>query len=486
MLIKRTTTLKTCTKAHQQKAERDSRTGPVGRLAALVAAALFCLPAFLILGGPAAHVHADSTPAFDSQIAPILQKNCLACHSADAKMGGLVMESYPALMKGGAHGVAIVPGRPDDSRLIQMIEGKVSPQMPLGGSPLAAADIETLKAWVAAGAPGPAAGSTTALAPLAIPDIKPQVPVVSPVAALKYSPDGKLLAVGGYQEVRLIDTATGKPIATLSGHGDYVRSIAFSPDGAMLAAAGGPPQRGGEIKIWDLRSRQLLRTLVGHKDCIYSVDWSPDGKMLASGSYDKSVKLWDPATGKELRNLQDHIDAVFAVAFSPDGKHLATGSQDRTVKIWDIHTGERLYTLSDASDGLTSIAYSPDGKEIAAAGYDKTIYVWQVGETDGHMLRSLIADGDSILALAWTRDGKTLITSSSDGSIRIREAATLNPIAVIDHQPDWVESLSVSPDGKRLAVGRFDGTVSLFDMKSFKEVFGPWLAFGNSGSGNKG
>jgi uncharacterized protein with WD repeat len=423
------------------------------------------------LGVKSPQVHADSTPSFNSQVAPILQKNCLACHSSASKMGGLVMENYDALMKGGAHGAVIVPGKADQSRMILMLEGTVQPRMPFGADPLPAADIATLKAWVEGGALGPAPGEATkALAPLAIPDIKPQVAVVSPVASVKFSPDGKLLAVGGYQEVRLIDSASGEPLATLSGHADYVRSLAFSPDGKMLAAAGGPPQRGGEIKIWDVNSHQLLRTLLGHKDCIYSVAWSPDGKLLASGSYDKMVKLWDVATGAEVKNLQDHIDAVFAVAFSPDGKHLASGSQDRSVKIWDIASGQRLYTLSDATDGLTSIAYSPSGKQIAAAGYDKTIYVWQVGDTDGRLLRSLIADEDSILALAWSPDGKVLITSSSDGSIRFRDAATLDPVGIIAHQPDWVEALSVSPDGTRLAAGRFNGTLSLFDMKSFKEV----------------
>ena len=432
-------------------------------------------------------VYADSAPNFNTQVAPILQKNCLACHSSAAKMGGLVMENFDALMKGGAHGAAILPGKADQSRLIEMLEGKIQPRMPFGGDPLPAADIATLKAWVESGALGPAPGETSkALAPLPIPDIKPQVSVVSPVASLKFSPDGKLLAVGGYQEVRLFDSATGKPVATLSGHADYVRSIAFSPDGKLLAAAGGPPQRGGEIKIWDVETRKPLKTLNGHKDCIYSVAWSPDGKLLASGSYDKMVKLWDAATGQELKNLQDHIDAVFAVAFSPDGKHLASGSQDRSVKIWDIASGQRLYTLSDASDGLTGIAYSPSGKQIAAAGYDKTIYIWEVGDTEGKLVRSLIADEDSILSLAWTPDAKTLITSSSDGSIRFRDASTLDPIRVIDHQSEWVEALAVSPDGTRLAAGRFNGTLSLYDVKSFKEVLGPWVAFESQGPAEKG
>ena len=230
---------------------------------------------------------------------------------------------------------AIVPGKADQSRMILMLEGKIQPRMPFRRRPAAGRghrhpqSVDECRC---------ARGRRSARRQLRRrwqrsrpwrPDIKPQVAVVSPVASVRFSPDGKLLAVGGYQEVRLIDPATGKPLATLSGHADYVRSLAFSPDGKMLAAAGGPPQRGGEIKIWDVRISPASQDLGGHKDCIYSVAWSPDGKLLASGSYDKMVKLWDVATGQEVKNLQDHIDAVFAVAFSPDGKHLASASQDR-------------------------------------------------------------------------------------------------------------------------------------------------------------
>jgi len=411
--------------------------------------------------------HAAATPSFSADVAPILQKNCLACHSSAAKMGGLVMEKFGLLMKGGAHGPVIIPGKSGESRLVMMLEGKVQPRMPFGGDPLPAAEIATIKAWIDAGGVGPSAGDAApALAPLAIPDIKPEVPVVSPIASLKFSPDGKLLAVGAYREVRLIDPATNKLLATLPGHADYVRSIAFSPDGKMLAAGGGLPQRGGEIKIWDIQSHKLVKTMRGDKDCIYSVAWSPDGKLIASGSYDKMVKLWDVAAGKELRNLQDHIDAVFAVAFSPDGKRLASASQDRTVKIWDVASGKRLYTLGDASDGLTSLEYSPSGDRIAAAGYDKTIYVWRLGDSDSSLIQSLIADEGSILALVWTPDGKTIVTSSSDGSIRFRDADTLNPLRVIDHQADWVQALSISPDGSQLAAGRYNGTLTLYDTKT--------------------
>jgi WD40 repeat protein len=446
---------------------------------ALVIACLFTGFGWIQLNSAMASEYpADAAPNFSSQVAPILQKNCLACHSSAAKMGGLVMINYDLLLKGGAHGKVIVPGKADESRMILMLEGKIQPRMPFGADSLSASDIATIKAWINSGAAAPAPGeAAVTLAAPAIPDIKPQVAVVSPVSAVQFSPDGKLLAVGGYQQVRLVEPGTGKTAATLSGHADYVRSIAFSPDGKFLAAAGGLPQRSGEIKIWNVESHEIVRTLRGHMDCIYSVAWSRDGKLLASGSYDRMVKLWDADDGHEVRNLQDHIDAVFAVAFSPDGKHLASGSQDRTVKIWDLASGQRLFTLSDASDGLTSVAYSPSGNDIAAAGYDKTIYVWHLTDDGGTLTQSLIADEDSILALLWSPDGKTIITSSSDGSIRFRDAASLNPVGVIDHQPDWVEALGISPDGNTLAAGRYNGSLSLYDAKTYQQVMGPSMAY---------
>ncbi len=439
-----------------------------------VAAHLFvALLGALVLPGAA-----FAADAAYSQVAPILQKNCLACHSAAAKMGGLVMESYDSLMKGGMHGAPIVPGKGEQSRIIQMLEGKVQPRMPFGGNPLPADDIAAIKAWIDAGAKGPASGEASKpLQGIAIPDIKPQKPVVSPVSAVRFSPDGKTLAVGGYKEVKLLDPASGKVLGLLGDHAGAVRSIAFSPDGKWLAAAGGLCQQSGEIKVWDLTSRQPLRTMKGQTDCIYSVAFSPDGKALASGSYDKTVVLWNASTGKEIKTLHDHIDAVFAVAFSPDGKWLATGSQDRSVKIWEVASGKRLYTLGDALDGLISIAFSPSGKQIAAGGYDKTIWVWDLAADGGTLAHSLIADEDSILSLQWSPDGKEIITSSSDGSIRVRDAGTLDPIRVIANQPDWVEALCLSPDGHWLAAGRWNGTVSLYDLKSFEQVVGPLVAF---------
>ncbi|HVH71099.1 MAG TPA: c-type cytochrome domain-containing protein [Candidatus Dormibacteraeota bacterium] len=409
--------------------------------------------------------------SYAREVLPILQQKCLACHSGVAKMGGLVMESYESLMQGGAHGPVIVPGKGSESRIILMLEGKLQPRMPFNGVPLSAREIETIRRWIDGGAKGPASNEVLPSAPeVRIPDIKPQVPVVSPIGSVKFSPDGQLLAVGSYQEVRLIDARTGKAVATLPDHADLVRSLAFDPSGKRLAAAGGRPLVAGEVKLWDVQTHELLRTVKGQTDCIYSVAFSPDGKVLATSSYDKLVKLWEVQSGKELKSLKDHIDAVFAVAFSPDGKWLATGSQDRTVKIWDANSGERLYTLGEPQDGIVTIAFSPDGRQIAAAGYDKLIYVWNLDPKGATLAASLIADEDTILQLVWSPDGKEIITSSVDASIRVRDAATLNSVRVLPDQSDWVEALSISGDGKRLAAGRYDGTLSVYDLTDYRQL----------------
>ncbi|HTV56954.1 MAG TPA: hypothetical protein VMI06_18825, partial [Terriglobia bacterium] len=392
--------------------------------------------------------------------------------------GGFVMASYQTLMKGGTYGPDIIPGNSAKSRLVLMIEGMIQPRMPFGGNPLSPGEITVIRHWIDLGAKGPAQGQVSSLQPkLNIPDIKPRFAEVSPVSSVAFSPDGENLAVGGYKEVRLLDSRTGQVLERLGGAAGMVRSVAFSPDGKWLAAGGGLCQQWGEIQLWNLQSHKLLRTMRGHRDCIYSVAFSPDGKILASGSYDKLIKLWDPSSGKQLRTLKDHIDAVFAVAFSPDGKWLASGSQDNSVKIWDVATGERLYTLSDPVDGINTIAFSPSGRQIAAAGYDMRIYIWNLSQTGGTLAQSLIADEGSILQIAWSPDGKEIITSSSDGSIRIRDAATLDPIRTIPRQSDWVDAMSISPDGMWLAAGRFDGTLSVYQTRSFTQVLGPLVAF---------
>jgi len=412
---------------------------------------------------------AQDAPSFAKDVAPIFAANCAGCHGGNTRMSGLSLDSYEGIAKGGSHGKVIEPGKSDQSRLYLMVTGKVAPAMPLGGKPLAEGDIATIRKWIEDGAKPPtpeeARELAARLAAPAIPDIKPKWPVHPQIGALAFRHDGKLLALGTYKEVRLADPATGQTIATLTGPVEAVRAIAFSPDGALLAAAGGLPARSGEVRIWDVASRTELRTIKGHTDCIYAVAFSPDGKSIATSSYDKLIKLWTVDSGQEIRTFKDHIDAVYALAFTPDGKRLISGAADRTVKVWDAATGERLYTLSEPQDGLNTIALDPSGKYIAAAGLDKTIRIWELGPKGGMLVNSLIAHEDAILKLVYSPDGKWIASSAADKTIKIFNARDLTEIKTFANQPDWVLSLEFSPDGKAFAAGRYDGSLEIYDVK---------------------
>jgi WD40 repeat protein len=398
---------------------------------------------------------AADAPSFSKDVAPVFAANCAGCHSASTKMGKLNLESFDDIKR------VVVPGKSAESRLYLLVTGKAQPSMPLGGKPLAEGEADIIKRWIDAGATAPKPGEAVPVSQ-AIPEIKPHGPVKAEIGSLAWRPDGKLLALGLYKEVRLTDPDGGKPLATLSGHAEAVRALAFSRDGKLLAAAGGLPARGGEIKIWDVESRKEIRTIQGHTDCIYAVAFSPDGKSLATSSYDKLIKLWDVATGKEIRTLKDHIDAVYALAFTPDGKRLVSGAADRSVKVWDVASGERLYTMSEPLDGLNTIALDPTGTKVAAGGLDKTIRIWQLGEKGATLLNSLIAHEDAILKLAWSPDGKTIVSSAADKTIKLFHASDLTEIKTYDRQPDWVLSLEFAPDGKSFAAGRYNGSLEIY------------------------
>jgi len=376
-------------------------------------------------------------------------------------MGTLDLDTFSGIQKGGHSGPVIVPGKSGESLLYLRITGAVTPAMPLNGKKLADGEIEIIRKWIDAGANPPAPGELVTKAAAAIPEIKPRARVSPLIGTLAYRPDGKLLALGTFKEVRLLEPETGKIVATLPGEAEDVRAVAFSPSGKLLAAAGGLPALGGEVMIWDIEKRAPLRTITGHADCIYAVEFAPDGKSVATASYDKLIKLWDVESGKEIRTLKDHIDAVYALAFTPDGRRLVSASADRGVKVWDVASGERLYTLSESTDGLNTLAVDPAGKRVAAGGLDRTIRVWSLGEKGGTLLNSLIAHEDAILQLAWSPDGKYLVSSAADKEVKVFQADDLTLVKTW-RQPDWALSVGFAPDGKSFAVGRFDGSYEVY------------------------
>ena len=414
---------------------------------------LLLLPAS-ILGA----VQSPPGPDFNRDILPIFQRECVGCHSSALKLGGLVLESYRDLMKGGEQGIPLVAGHADQSLLVRMLEGTAEPRMPLNGQ-LPAEQIQLVRAWIDASARPPA---TLAAADdeVPIPEIRPRVQVEPPLAALAFHPREKWLARGGFRQVELLDLAENRTLHRLEGPRDLVRSLSFSPDGKLLAAGGGAPARQGEIRVWSLSGAVLQIELKGHSDCVYALDFSPDGRLLASSSYDRLIRLWDVRTGTDLGTLEEHNGPVYSIAFLPSGNELVSASADGTVKVWDVASLRRLVTLSGAGGPLYGVAVHPEGGQFATAGGDGTIRVWDREGDEWQVRRSIVAHRSGTEHIVYSRDGRWIVTGGTDRVVKIWDSNPLSRIGVWDPEPDSILALALSGDGI-LALGRYDGALKL-------------------------
>jgi WD40 repeat protein len=210
------------------------------------------------------------------------------------------------------------------------------------------------------------------------------------VKSVAFHPNGQILASGSWDKtIKLWDINTGIEICTLIGHKLQVTSVAFSPEGQLLASA----SCDRTIRLWQIAAPEdsdkefknrpcysLLSTLSGHAWTVLTVAFSPDGKILATGSDDNTIKLWKVSTGQLISTLSAHSWSVVAVAFTADGETLISASWDKTIKLWRISTAEEIITLSGHADSVSTIAISPVAQLIASGSRDKTIKLWQLVE----------------------------------------------------------------------------------------------------------
>jgi len=416
--------------------------------------------------------------SFKADVAPILAAKCLGCHNDRKASGGLNMKTFALLKKGGRSGGAetIVAGDPDSSYLVETIRPGAEPRMPMKLSPLSAEQIGTIERWVREGARFDGASETaTTLAsivdPLAgLPKVAVKSPTSDPVTSVTFAKDGSTVAAAVGRAVALFDPGTGRAVATLEGHPGPVTSVVITADGRTLVASGGRAGQFGSVVVWDLATKARRHDLRGHADAILAADLSPDGTTLATASYDRTVRLWDLATGRESRTLKEHTDAVHAVAFSRDGSRLATAGADRTVKVWEPVTGRRIVSLSDSTGEVYAVAFDPSGKIVYAAGVDRSIRAWELSGQGGALVRSVFAHDAAVLRLAIAPDGKTVVSTGEDRAVKSWSLPGLRPLADLGSQPDWPQAVAFSPDGSRLAIGRYDGSLALVESSTGKAI----------------
>jgi WD40 repeat protein len=288
---------------------------------------------------------------------------------------------------------------------------------------------------------------------------------LAPIAAVAYSPDGTHLAVGCYGRVTIWDIVAVRPVKVLTNVLAAVHDLKFSPDGKTLAVAGGQPSARGDLRLFNTDDWSLTATLGGHADVVNSVAFSPDGKRLASASFDKTVRIWDVDKSHTAKVLSGHSDFVYAVAWGPQGDWLASASKDRTVKVVDATTGQSRLTLSGMDQDVLALAVTPDGASIVSSGFESQLYWWNA--TTGERTRRVTGHDVAVHELCVSHDGKLVASAGADKTLRFWNGSNGQSLRTVQ-VGSLVYAVALRPDGKQAAAGSFDGLVRLYDPATGK------------------
>jgi len=297
------------------------------------------------------------------------------------------------------------------------------------------------------------------------------------VTSLDFSPDGSVLASAGGpapsvrlpDSIKLWDAGTATLQRTFDYGPNWRMSLRFSPDGSTFAA--GTP--GGEVEIWDVATGRIQRKLrhegrVGaDRDTrVVSLAFAPAGSILVVGHRDGTIKVWDTTAWTLQRTITEHRGVVHCLAFSPDGSRLASASGDRSVRLWDVAEWKVETTLTGHEHFVSCVALSPDGAKVASASRDGTARLWDA--TTGELLHTFEDHSGEVHCIAFHPDGATLASGSLDKTVKLWDVATGQLRGSIEGHSDGVLCLAFSPDGSLLASGSSDMTVKLWGVSALQ------------------
>jgi len=459
------------------------------------------------------------TISYYEHIRPFLQAKCQGCHQPAKSKSDYVMTEVAKLIAGGEEGKAVIPSKPAESYLIELVtlqKGEKRPEMPPKEDPLTAHELKLITKWIAQGAKDDTPPNAKQRYDQAHP---PKYAVAPIVTALDYSPDGKWLAVAGFHEV-LIHKADGSGLAArLVGLSERIESVRFSPDGTQVLVGGGLPGRMGEIQVWDFAKKELTLSKPVGFDTAYGASWSPDGKSVAFGLPDNSVRAIDAKSGKQTFFMGGHNDWVLDTGWSLKGDHIVSVGRDMSTKLTAVKTEQFIDNITSITPGalkggVNAVERHPKQDHILVGGSDGVPQIYRIHrETvrkigdNANLIRKYPAMKGRIWDVAFRPDGKQFAAVSSlngKGQVNIYQSeydATITPelkklFETVRRSPDAkankndaidefqtrnakliksididtaIFSVAYSPDGKTIAAGSDDGKVHLLNAADLKE-----------------
>lgn len=430
------------------------------------------LLAVLALALPGLSAPTQPAVSFRRDIAPLLLKQCVDCHSPKKSKGGYRLDTFEHLMQtGDSNAQPVVAGKPSDSELFRLIStGDDDDRMPKKADALPDAQIAVIKRWIEQGAVFDGPDKTVPLTSLVADAEHPLPPEIyrqpAPITAIAFSPEGDELAASGYHEITIWEPTSGKLLGRIKKLPERIYGLSYSPDGKLLATAGGTPGTLGEVRLCDTARRTPGKRLDRMTDIVLAVRFSPDGTRVAAGGADNTIRIYGIASGKRELLIEQHADWVTDLAFSPDGGRIVSASRDKSARVFDTKTGAMQAAFLGHGEAVTGVTWQQDGLRIYSAGRDRKVNVWNALDGKKYdLIAGFEADPFKLEAAMGC-----VFASCADGIVRQYSQEDREMIRAYPRAEDWVYCIAVDPKHHRLAAGSYGGTIRVWDVDEGKAL----------------
>mgnify|MGYP000114241842 CR=1 FL=1 len=294
------------------------------------------------------------------------------------------------------------------------------------------------------------------------------------IYAIDFSADEKYILTGsGDGKIKLWETSSGQQLHTANAHAKAVTSAQFSPpcpsnqncpfgNGIYFLSGGGD----NTAKLWRTDTQELVHTFTGHQDFIKAVAFSPNSYFVLTASQDNTARVWDTQSGQLLHELKDHSAPITAIDISPDGQLLLTASLDSTINIWDSTNGQLLHSLQEDQGKIEDAVFSPHGKYILSGGSDGKVRYWN--SLTGQLIHSLSGHAKVVNTVAFSPDGKWLLSGSNDYMAKVWNAKTGKLQYNLEGHGNLISDVAFAPNGQIILTAGYDYAARLWDLQSGK------------------